>query len=58
MSHTSVTTQADLLHAFIEPFLKSIRPKGEVLEIARFFSNPVSLEGGWPLEWAPTTGPS
>jgi hypothetical protein len=27
-SHTSVITQADLLHAFIEPFLKGITPKG------------------------------
>jgi pimeloyl-ACP methyl ester carboxylesterase len=27
-SHTAVTTQPDLLHAFIEPFLKGITPKG------------------------------
>src|SRR6266699_734179 len=27
-SHTAVITQADLLHAFIEPFLKGITPKG------------------------------
>jgi len=27
-SHTAVITQADLLHAFIEPFLKDITPKG------------------------------
>jgi hypothetical protein len=27
-SHTSVITQADVLHAFIEPFLKGITPKG------------------------------
>jgi len=27
-SHTAVITQADLLLAFIEPFLKGVRPKG------------------------------
>ena len=27
-SHTAVITQPDLLHAFIEPFLKGITPKG------------------------------
>ncbi|HEX6309782.1 MAG TPA: alpha/beta hydrolase [Longimicrobiales bacterium] len=27
-SHTAVITQADLLHAFIEPFLKGVTPKG------------------------------
>jgi pimeloyl-ACP methyl ester carboxylesterase len=26
-SHTAVITQVDLLHAFIEPFLKGVRPK-------------------------------
>jgi pimeloyl-ACP methyl ester carboxylesterase len=32
-SHTAVITQTDLLHAFIEPFLKGQTPKG-------FFENP------------------
>ena len=27
-SHTAVITQTDLLHAFIEPFLKGVTPKG------------------------------
>jgi hypothetical protein len=27
-SHTAVITQADLLHSFIEPFLKGVAPKG------------------------------
>jgi hypothetical protein len=27
-SHTAVITQPDLLHAFIEPFLKGQTPKG------------------------------
>jgi hypothetical protein len=27
-SHTAVITQPDLLHAFIEPFLKGSTPKG------------------------------
>jgi hypothetical protein len=27
-SHTAVVTQADLLIAFIEPFLKGVTPKG------------------------------
>ncbi len=27
-SHTAIITQADLLHAFIEPFLKGSTPKG------------------------------
>jgi pimeloyl-ACP methyl ester carboxylesterase len=27
-SHTAVITQPDLLHAFIEPFLKGVTPKG------------------------------
>ena len=27
-SHTAVITQPDLLHGFIEPFLKGITPKG------------------------------
>jgi pimeloyl-ACP methyl ester carboxylesterase len=27
-SHTAVITQPDLLHAFIEPFLKGVAPKG------------------------------
>jgi pimeloyl-ACP methyl ester carboxylesterase len=27
-SHTAVITQSDLLHAFIEPFLKGVTPKG------------------------------
>jgi hypothetical protein len=27
-SHTAVITQSDLLHAFIEPFLKGETPKG------------------------------
>jgi hypothetical protein len=27
-SHTAVITQPDLLHAFIEPFLKGETPKG------------------------------
>jgi len=27
-SHTAIITQPDLLHAFIEPFLKGITPKG------------------------------
>jgi hypothetical protein len=27
-SHTAVITQTDLLHALIEPFFKSVTPKG------------------------------
>jgi pimeloyl-ACP methyl ester carboxylesterase len=27
-AHTAVITQPDLLHAFIEPFLKGVTPKG------------------------------
>jgi hypothetical protein len=27
-SHTAAITQPDLLHAFIEPFLKGVTPKG------------------------------